>query len=129
MLTVSETAERLGAAVRELREAAGKTQADLIGLLGERGQSWLSRRENGETELTPSEIERIERVLGAEPGAVFRVAGMCTGAGSVRAALDSDPLLDDQSRRILLHAYDAAVRGTRAVRRRKRGDSDVTSDS
>lgn len=120
MLTMTETAERLGAALRKLREGR-MTQLALVAAIGE-SQSWLSRRENGETELTPSEIERIEQALQAEPGTLYELAGLARPGTSARAAIRNDPLLTDEGRRVVLGAYDAAVQRSS---RSKRGRGNV----
>lgn len=127
MLTVSETAERLGAVIQELRSKAGLTQAELGEAVGE-AQAWVSRRENATTEPTPSEIERIEQALGVQPGEIYERAGVSGPNHSARKAILDDPLLSREARAIVLSAYDAAVRRVGRVGRRKRSNGDVATN-
>jgi transcriptional regulator with XRE-family HTH domain len=116
MLVMSEMAARLGAALRRLREQADLTQIDLAIAVGE-SQSWVSRRENAETEATPSEIARWERATGNRLGTAYDLVGLAEPGVLTRSAIETDPLLSDDQREIMLSAYDTAIA---RHRRRKR---------
>lgn len=115
---MSETAERLGAAVRKLREGAGLTQREVVDRLGEDDtQNWLSRRERGEVEFAVGEIREVERVLHCRPGTVYVLAGLVAPEASARAAIAADSDLTDAMRQVLLSAYDTAIATARASQR------------
>lgn len=107
---------QLAVALRQTR-ASVTTQEDLAATLGE-SQSWVSRRESGEVEPTPSELARIEAALKVAAGTVYRLAGLVDDEVSTRAAIAIDPSLSPEARLILLGAYDASVAGSR-----RRGDA------
>ncbi len=67
---------RLLALLRETRESAGMTQAELAGRLG-RPQSFVAKIEGGERRLDPIEFAAVFLALGADPGdAMHEIAGL-----------------------------------------------------
>jgi transcriptional regulator with XRE-family HTH domain len=76
---------RLLALLRETREGAGVTQAELARRLG-RPQSFVSKIEGGERRLDPVEFAAVFLALGADPGEAMReIAGLVDGpAGGAR---------------------------------------------
>lgn len=116
LVMVESPAERLAVVLRQVRDKT-MTQIDLAATVGE-SQSWVSRRESGEVEPTPSEVARIEQALRIPAGTVFLLAGLVDGDVSARAAIATDPLLTQDARDILLGAYDAVIEGIR-----RRGES------
>lgn len=104
---VDSPAERLAVALRQARDKV-MTQIDLAGALGE-SQSWVSRRESGEVEASPSELARIEEALGLPAGTVYKLAGLVGDGGSARAAIAADPLLNQRGRNVVLATYDAVL--------------------
>lgn len=108
--------ERLASSLRQVRDGI-MTQVDLAAALGET-QSWVSRRESGEVEPTPSELARIEQALGVPFGSIYQLAGLVVGEVSTRVAIATDPQLSQDARDVLLGAYDALIEGLR-----RRGES------
>lgn len=126
MLAMQEDiAARLGRALVAVRGSTPQLQlvALLAGKIPNPAQNWISRRENGEVELKPSEICAIEEALGAPHGTIYKLAGLIEPDRPdgkwvpARKAIENDPLLNETSRRIILGAYDGAVkqRGSGAV--------------
>ena len=98
----------VGAAIRELRNAAGLTQEQL----GERvpmDQSLLSRYEGGRAFPPLQTMWAIEAALGVPRGQIQRRAGLIDEAVSTRDWLARDGTLDPESRRFMLAAYEYAV--------------------
>lgn len=117
-----DIAARLGRALIVLRGNTPQQQlADALQgkIVGQRvTQNWVSRRERGEVELTPTEVAVIEQALGARHGSVYWLAGLIEGDAdpqetwtwtSARRAIENDPLLTESLRRVVLGAYDGAV--------------------
>lgn len=128
MLTMADgTAERMALVLRQMRPK-DTTQEQLGAILGGETQSWVSRRESGEVEATPSEIARFETAYGVPPGTIYRLAGLIQESGDIpaRAAIAHDPLLTREHRRVLLATYDASLA---AIREREGAESDVNGSA
>ena len=101
---------RICAAIRSFREAAGLTQAEVADRIGA-PQSYLSRWESSRVPGY-EDLWTIEtKGLGIAPGSVLRLAGFVEAtdgeAGGVPEAIDNDPSLTAQQKRMLLAAYEA----------------------
>ena len=70
---------------------------------------------NGDTEPTRPKVWAIEAALGARPGTMSRLLGYlpvdARPVATVPAAIDADPLLGEEGRRVLVAVY-RAVTGT-----------------
>jgi hypothetical protein len=68
---------------------------------------------NGDTEPTRPKVWAIEEALGAKAGSLSRLLGyLPVGARpvtTVAAAVEADPALGDDARRVLLAVYDAVT--------------------
>lgn len=70
---------------------------------------------NGETEATRSKVWAIEAALGAKPGSLSRLLGYlpldARPVTTVAAAIEADPALGDEARRVLVAVYRAVTEG------------------
>jgi hypothetical protein len=68
---------------------------------------------NGDTEPTRPKVWAIETALGAKPGALSRLLGYlpldARPVATVPAAIDADPLLGDDARKVLVAVYRAVT--------------------
>jgi transcriptional regulator with XRE-family HTH domain len=77
--------EIVGERLRELRERAGLTQADVARALGT-NQSNVSSTERGARGITARRLARISQILKASPADILGDAHLDDGLGSIAAA-------------------------------------------
>lgn len=120
LVATGETAERIGAAVRQL--LGGMTQAELARRLNV-DSAVISRWVNGRAPFDHEDVARIEEALGVTPGSVAILAGYYdpTASTTVQVALLNDPDLDPEDRQLLIGLYERA-------RLRGRADGDGITD-
>jgi hypothetical protein len=70
---------------------------------------------NGDTEPTRPKVWAIEAALGAKPGSLSRLLGYlpveARPVSTVVAAIEADPALGDEARRVLLAVYSTVTEG------------------
>ena len=120
----SEQRRAFGTALRQRLEDLGRSRAWLGGEvarleLGDGARAYsasaVTMWVNGDTEPTRPKGWAIEAALGAKPGALSRLLGYlpleARPVATVPAAIDADPLLGEEGRRVLVAVY-RAVTGT-----------------
>ena len=120
----SEQRRAFGRALRQRLEDLGHSRAwlgaEVARLeLGEGSRAYTASAVtmwvNGETEPTRPKVWAIEAALGARPGGLSRLLGYlpleARPVMTVPAAIDADPLLGEEGRRVLVAVY-RAVTGT-----------------
>lgn len=112
MMQVGMFAE-LGLTLRTLRESAGLTQAEVARRTG-LGKSRLSKYESGKELPKLASLEKLLRVLGAEPLTLFYTAHLLkhrTDITPIGIMITTTPLLDDPAlasfRRLFGHFLEA----------------------
>ena len=111
--------ERLGAAIREQRVAAGLTQSEFGERVAGVPQTTVSRWEGGRVELTVEQVLDIETALQLRPGTLALLAGYSDperASGDTVGAIKSDPNLDSQHRALLLRVLDVFRGASQASR-------------
>lgn len=114
--TGDSTAERLGAAVRQL--LGGVSQAELARRLGV-DPSVVSRLVNGKAPFSHEDVANIEDALNLTPGTVAVVAGLYAPGNpmDVQTQLLIDECLSPEDRELLARLYERArLRGPDAGR-------------
>ncbi len=103
----------LGTTLRTLRESAGLTQAELARRAG-LGKSRLSKYESGKELPKLASLEKLLRVLGAEPLTLFYTAHLLKHRAEISPLglmITTTPLLDDPAlasfRRLFGHFLEA----------------------
>jgi transcriptional regulator with XRE-family HTH domain len=103
----------LGTTLRSLRESAGLTQAELARRAG-LGKSRLSKYESGKELPKLASLEKLLRVLGAEPLTLFYTAHLLKHRAEISPLglmITTTPLLDDPAlasfRRLFGHFLEA----------------------
>ncbi len=112
------TYERFLAALREAREAAELTQAELAQKMGVAGQTTIQGWESGRgAKLDPERVFELEKALGLRPGTLSRHLGYLPvttdGVAPMSFAdfligVDEDRLTEKQ-RKVLLEVYNEFV--------------------
>lgn len=97
-----------------IRKAMGRlTQTEVAAAMSELGpavnQSKVSRWVTGAGEPSFEELARLEQVCNRPRGFILAAAGFAK-AMTVPEVIAIDPALDDQARRMLLGAYEVAVK-------------------
>jgi transcriptional regulator with XRE-family HTH domain len=111
-LTDEAIAEMLGNAMRITREEHGYSQAAVADRLGVH-QATVSSIELGQRCASIAELRALEHWWRLPDGYIERRAGLIADTTSARAALENDPQLDANARKMLLAAYDAVTRTSR----------------
>jgi transcriptional regulator with XRE-family HTH domain len=111
-------------ALRTARDDAGLTQQELGDRVG-LGQPAIQKWESGRRKITDlNRLAELEAAMGHSRGYVLRLAGYVEDAQTARQAIEHDPLLTPDHRRIVLNTYDgaaeesAADRSSRSTKRR-----------
>ena len=104
-----------GEALRDIRRAAGLTQAQLAAAVGWRAedQSKVSAIELDKYDMRAGEMQALETACRAAPGTIFRLIGYLTDV-TVEAAVNGDPALEPAERAFLLRAYRGVIDGRQA---------------
>lgn len=109
---------RLGAALRDLRTAAGLRQVDAAAKV-EISQDKLSRAERGDAVLLPDQVAALVRLYDAEPAEADRIVAMGEEISAARAdqriVFQSGNTVDMQRRYARLEDEAAHVRGYQPV--------------
>jgi transcriptional regulator with XRE-family HTH domain len=102
-------ATRLGAVIRQARVDARMTQTQLAERIGQ-DQTQVSRWELAKAVPTVLDVSRLEVGLLLRPGDLLIRAGLVEMPPlDTERAIQADPILDDESRSIMLRFYRAAV--------------------
>lgn len=120
--------QRLGRAVREVRQEAGWTQLDLTRaiapILGKdepAGQTTISNWEHGVRAMSARQVAAVEVALGLEPCELFHRAGWRSQRGLATIdVIAVDPNLSGSDRAALAATYSALVERTARLREGQR---------
>lgn len=108
----------LGTAAREVmreRGHSGRALADKLGITDGHLSRILDGRVDG---LAVEMVHELERCLELPAGALLTAGGYVRAGESVRAAIEVDPLLTAEERRIALRVYDGCVEASASARKR-----------
>lgn len=106
---------KLAQAVKEARQHAGISQADLAIALGV-SQPTISGWERAENSPSLPDVAAIEKICGYRPGGILRLAGYAPEV-SISELLLTDPALSPDQRKIACDTYKMWVRMAKAQRR------------